>query len=102
VSVLWGALAALAVASSSVSGHAAAEGAAAATTAVAEPAAGSPAAPAAAPVVDPAQKDGDVMISAGKDLAIQGAISGDRLMTRNGRRMIRDGALLKRTQQMAK
>jgi len=50
---------------------------------------------------DPAKKDGDVIISEGQDLAIKGALTGDRLMVRAGRRMIRDGALLKRSQQQA-
>ena len=52
-----------------------------------------------APQPDPAKKDADAIITEGQDLAIKGAMSGDRLMVRAGRRMIRDGALLKKSQQ---
>ena len=51
-------------------------------------------------VAAPMTKDADAIIAAGQDMAIQGAASGDRLMVRAGRRMIRDGALLKRAQQL--
>ena len=46
----------------------------------------------------PAKSDAETMISDGQDLALQGAARGDRLMVMEGRRMIRDGALLKRAQ----